>query len=281
VLVSGALASAKAFHVPHRVLSSTGIQRHFPGLRPLDDWVGVLEDRAGVLFPEECIATLLAQATKAGAEVRADDAVLAWKADAHGVQVATSGGIYTAAQLVLSAGAWMPRLVSDLAPALAVVRQPIHWFEPTHPEQYSAAQCPVTLWEFGNGHFFYTLPDFGDGVKAGVHYEGQRVDPDHVNRQTSTEEDAQVTDLLRRFMPHAKGHLRSTQVCLYTNTPDLHFVIDMHPSHPRQVAVVSACSGHGFKFATAIGEIVKDMLAGTAPRYDLSMFRMNRFQVGT
>jgi sarcosine oxidase len=281
VLVSGALASAKAFHVPHRVLSAAGIQRNFPGLRPLDDWVGVLEERAGVLFPEDCITTLLARATKAAAEVRTDEAVLAWKADGDGVQVATSGGIYTAAQLVLSSGAWMPRLVPELATSLTVVRQPIHWFEPTQPDQYSAANCPVTLWEYGTGHFFYTLPDFGDGVKAGVHYEGQRVDPDNVPRGTTTEEDAQMTDLLRRFMPHAKGHLRDTQVCLYTNTPDLHFVIDMHPSHPKQVAVVSACSGHGFKFATAIGEIVKDMLAAAKPRYDLSMFRLNRFQVGT
>jgi sarcosine oxidase len=281
VLVSGALESAKQFHVPHRVLSAAVIQRNFPGLRPLDDWVGVLEERAGVLFPEQCIATLLAHAMKAGAEIRADDAVLAWKADGRGVQVATSEGIYTAAQLVLSAGAWMPRLVPELAPALTVVRQPIHWFEPTHPDEYSAAKCPVTLWEFGKGHFFYTLPDFGDGVKAGVHYEGQRVDPDNVNRGTTADEDAQVTDLLRRFMPHAKGHLLDSQVCLYTNTPDLHFVIDMHPSHPQQVAVVSACSGHGFKFSTAIGEIVKDLLAGAKPRYDLSMVRMNRFEVGT
>jgi sarcosine oxidase len=277
VLVRGARASAEAFNVPHRVLSATGIHRHFPGLHPLDDMVGVLEDRAGVLFPEECIATLLVGAARAGADVRTEDAVLAWTAGASGVEVATSGGIYRAAQLVLSAGAWLPRLVPELAPFLTVVRQPIHWFEPTQPDEYSAAKCPVTLWEFGSGHFFYTLPDFGDGVKAGVHYEGQRVDPDNVDRRTSSDEDAQVTDLLRRFMPHAKGHLRDSQVCLYTNTPDLHFVIDMHPAHPTQVAVVSACSGHGFKFATAIGEIVRDMLAGTAPRYDLSMFRMNRF----
>ena len=277
VLVRGARASAEAFHVPHRVLSAAGIHRHFPGLQPLDDMVGVLEERAGVLFPEVCIATLLAGASKTGAEVRADDAVLAWKADENGVQVATSGGLYHAEQLVLSAGAWMPRLVPELAPSLTVVRQPIHWFEPTQPDEYSSAKCPVTLWEFGGGHFFYTLPDFGDGVKAGVHYEGQPVDPNNVNRHTTAEEDAQVTDLLRRFMPRAKGHLRDSQVCLYTNAPDLHFIIDMHPAHANRVAVVSACSGHGFKFATAIGEVVRDMLAGVSPRYDLSMFRMTRF----
>jgi sarcosine oxidase len=114
-------------------------------------------------------------------------------------------------------------------------------------------------------------------VKAGVHYEGRPVDPDHVDRLTSADEDAQATDLLRRFMPHAKGHLRESQVCLYTNTPDLHFVIDVHPAHPNRVVLVSACSGHGFKFAAAVGEIVVDLLAGSKPRYDLSMFRLQRF----
>jgi len=114
-------------------------------------------------------------------------------------------------------------------------------------------------------------------VKAAVHYEGQPVDPDHVDRRTSPAEESQARDLLRRFMPHANGRLRESQVCLYTNTPDLHFVIDVHPAHPKQVVVVSACSGHGFKFATAIGEVVLELLTGATPRFDLSMFSMARF----
>ena len=77
-------------------------------------------------------------------------------------------------------------------------------------------------------------------------------------------------------MPHAKGHLRESQVCLYTNTPDLHFIIDVHPAH-QSVVVVSACSGHGFKFAPAVGEIVRGLLDGAQPLFDLSMFRMTRF----
>jgi sarcosine oxidase len=171
----------------------------------------------------------------------------------------------------------MRTLVPELAPVLTVVRQPIHWFEPSRPDEFSAAKCPVTLWEYAQDRVFYTLPDFGDGVKAAVHYDGQPVNPDSVNRETTPEENARITDLLRRFMPHAKGAIVQSQVCLYTNTPDLHFVIDVHPAHPRQVVVVSACSGHGFKFATAIGEMVTDLLSGAPPRYDLSMFRMTRF----
>jgi sarcosine oxidase len=172
----------------------------------------------------------------------------------------------------------MRTLVPELAHVLAVVRQPIHWFEPaSRAEEFAPARCPVTLWEYGPGHVFYTLPDFGDGVKAGVHYEGQPVDPDRVERRTSAAEDAQAADLLRRFMPHAKGQLRESQVCLYTNTPDLHFIVDRHPAHPDRVVVLSACSGHGFKFAPVIGEIAAELLATGASRFDLPMFRLNRF----
>jgi sarcosine oxidase len=277
-LVRGARESAETFQVPHRVLSAAGVRQHFPGLQPLDDMVGVVEDRAGVLFPEECIATMIAGAERAGADVRRDEVVTGWEAASDGVRVMTASGEYRATQLVISGGAWMRALVPDLAPVLKVVRQPIHWFVPaSHAEEFSAAHCPVTLWEYAPNRVFYTLPDFGDGVKAAVHYEGQPVDPDHVDRRTSAAEDAQVTDLLRRFMPHATGPVRESQVCLYTNTPDLHFIIDVHPEHPSNVVVVSACSGHGFKFASAIGEIVRDLLDGTKPRFDLSMFRMARF----
>ena len=276
-LVRGALASAQAFRVLHRVLSAAGVHRQFPGLQPLDDMVGVLEDRAGVLFPEHCITALLARAVRNGAQIRRDEAVIGWKADGEGVLVVTNVAEYRAEQLVLAGGAWMPTLVPELAGVLRVVRQPIHWFEPSRPEEFTPSRCPVTLWEHAPDRVFYTLPDFGDGVKAGVHYEGKPVDPDQVDRHTTPDEDAQATDLLRRFMPHAKGRLRESEVCLYTNTPDLHFIIDTHPLHPRRVAVVSACSGHGFKFAPAIGEIVAQLLAGAAPRYDLTMFRMTRF----
>ena len=277
-LVRGARASAAAFDIPHRVLSAAEVHRQFPGLQPRDDMVGVVEDRAGVLFPEQCITAMLTSAEKAGGQLRRDQQVTGWEASDHGVVVRTTGGEYRANQLVISGGAWMPRLVPELAPVLNVVRQPIHWFDPAdHAEDYSAANCPVTLWEYAPDRVFYTLPDFGDGVKAAVHYEGQPVDPDRIDRTTSREEDAQVADLLRRFMPHANGRLRESQVCLYTNTPDLHFIVDVHPVYPTRVAVVSACSGHGFKFAPAIGEIVADLLAGSPPRVDLSMFRMTRF----
>ena len=278
MLAPGARASAEQFDVPHRVLSASEVAREFPGLQPADDMVGVVDDRAGVLFPEDCIGAMLGVAEHSGAELRRDEIVVAWEEKGDGVVVRTTGGEYRAARLVIAGGAWMPQLVPELAGTLAVERQPIHWFVPrSSSEDYSAARCPVTLWEYAPDRTFYTLPDFGDGVKAAVHHEGQSVDPDHVNRQASPDEVARVVDLLRCFMPKADWQLRESSVCLYTNTPDRHFIIDRHPSHGDRVVVVSACSGHGFKFATAIGEIVADLVGDVKPRFDLSMFRMDRF----
>ena len=278
MLVRGARASALAFQVPHQILSADEVHWRFPGLLPLEHMIGVLDERAGVLFAEEGVRALLERAESNGAIIRRDEAVVAWEKTAGGVHVRTTAGDYHAGQLVLAGGAWMPRLVPELAPVLSVVRQPIYWFEPaSYPEQYSAPECPVTLWEHAPNRVFYTLPDFGSGVKAAVHYEGQTVDPDQADRHTTPDEDAEVSDLLRRFLPHAKGHVRASQVCFYTNTPDLHFILDRHPAHADAVVVVSACSGHGFKFAPAVGETVADLLAGNAPRFDLSMFHMGRF----
>ena len=279
VLARGARASAEAFRIPHRVLSAAGVQRQFPGLQPLDTMIGVLDEHAGTLFPETCIAALLATATKNGAELRLEDRVVAWEADGTIVRVRTPNAEYTGLQLVIAGGAWMRQLVPELTGVLSVERQPSHWFEPaSRPEEFRPERCPVTLWEYAPGRVFYTLPDFGDGLKAAVHHEGDVVDPDRVERRTSADEDARITDLLRRFMPHAKGHIRESQVCLYTSTPDRDFIIDVHPAHPRQVVVVSACSGHGFKFATVVGEIAAELLATGTSQHDVSMFRMGRFE---
>ena len=277
-VVRGARASAESFDVPHQLISAAEVRRRFPGLQPSDDMVGVLDDHAGVLVPEACIGALLDVAVKHGADVRRDEQVIGWDADSASVRLRTARGEYRSAQLVVAAGAWVRALVPELAGVLMVERQPIHWFEPaSHPDEFRPERCPVTLWEYAAGRVFYTLPDFGDGLKAGVHYEGQPVDPDRVDRRTSAEEDAQATDILRRVMPHAAGRLRESQICLYTNTPDLHFIIDVHPEHARQVVVLSACSGHGFKFATAVGEVAAELLETGTSRHDLSMFRIDRF----
>jgi sarcosine oxidase len=261
LLVRGALTSAEAHRLPYEMLSPTELRKRFPGLRPEPNAVGLYEPNAGVLFPEECVRALLACAGRDGAVLRTSEPMLSWRAEGGVVRVATAMGEHVADRLVLTLGPWLPELLGDAAMRLVVARQVQFWFVPRqHPERFAAPRLPIALWET-SGHMFYTIPDFGDGLKFAVHHEGEATDPQRVRRTVSEEEDAAARAVVERFLPDAAGELRERAVCLYTNTADGHFVIDHHPVH-REVLVVSPCSGHGFKFAPAIGEMVARLVIG-------------------
>jgi len=275
-LVPGALRSAREHGVAHRLLDRAAMAREYPAFALEDDWVALLEERAGLLLPEACVQACLALASADGAELHADERVLEWGVASGVVTVTTSRGRYQARRLVLAAGPWMPELLGRLVP-LEIERQTFHWFGPRDEEAVlGPARCPIALWEHRPGGLFATFTDLGDGVKCGVHHEGEITTPDAVRRSTTPEEDASVRALLARLLPGAAGELRETRVCLYTDTPDRDFVIDLHPEHP-EVVVLSPCSGHGFKFASAIGELAADLALEGGARFDLAPFRIARF----
>jgi sarcosine oxidase len=238
--------------------------------------VGVWEPRAGYLLPEAAIAAHLALAERHGAELHAHEPITAWRATADGVEVATPRGTYAAGALVLAAGAWLGELVGDLRLPLAVERTVMHWFRPARPTGlYAPGRFPVFICEYAPGLAWYGMPDAGDGVTAALHHHGEAAHPDTVRRTVAPEEVAYVRALLRAFMPAADGAAAESVVCMYTNTPDEHFVVDRHPAHPR-VVLASPCSGHGFKFASALGEQLAELALGGAPSLDLSAFRVDR-----
>jgi sarcosine oxidase len=278
VLVRGARGSAAAHGLPCEDLSAAEIRRRFPAFAPEPSMVGVYEPRAGVLLPEACIEAALAGAAAAGADVHLDEEVLAWQADGDGVRVRTARGEFAAGQLVIAAGAWLSRLVPGLP--LRVARQVLHWFAP-RPEARAAGlfapeRCPIVLWEVDGGRIFYTFPDLGEGVKAAIHHEGETTEVDAVRREVTPEDVDAAHALLARLEPAAAGAARKSCVCLYTNTPDRDFLLDRHPEH-AQVLLVSPCSGHGFKFAPTIGEIVADLVVDGRTRFDLAPFSLARF----
>jgi sarcosine oxidase len=272
-LVDGALRSAQRHQLAHRLLSAAQVRERFPALQPHEPMVAVWEPDAGMLFPEACIEAHLALARSSGATLRMGEPVSAWATDGDGVQVSTAHGDYRAGRLLLCAGAWMPSLLPTLQPMLTVERQVMYWFTPREPAAlFTSEACPIHLWEVAPGRYFYGLPDVGDGVKMAMHHGGERCDPDSLRREVDPAELADIRAMARRHVPLADGALRETAVCMYTNTPDEHFRIDWHPLHP-QVLVASACSGHGFKFASAIGEMLEQRLSGHMPEFDLQVFR--------
>jgi len=280
-LVAGALRSAEAHALPHQRLSAAEARAAYPALSVPEGAVAVREPRAGVLFPEACIAAQLERARRHGAEIRCDEPAIAWAAEGDGVEVRTARGRYHASSLVLCAGAWLARLVPELGLPLAVTRQALFWFEPAaHPERFAPERFPIFIWEDEPGRFLYGFPDLGDGIKIARHQEGEAADPDRVRRDVAAGEIEAIRAALSRCIPDAVGRLRETAVCLYTNTPDQHFVVDLHPEHP-QVVIASPCSGHGFKFASALGEVLADLATGGAPEFDLGLFRLRRLRASS
>jgi sarcosine oxidase len=277
VLVRGAKRSAEEHHLAHRLLSAADLRQEFPVFQTPSDMVGVWEPRAGILFPELAIKTHLELAAKHGADLLFNSPVLKWEPHQGGVRVRTDSQTYSARQLLLSPGAWITSLVPELNLPLTVERQVLFWFEArAEPELFRPARCPIFICEHAPGRFFYGFPDLGDGVKIGVHHEGAIALPDGLDREVTASETETARSLLRGFLPNAAGSLRSAAVCMYTNTPDEHFLFDWHPAC-AQVLLASPCSGHGFKFSPVIGELAASLLSGIAPRFDLSLFRAARF----
>ena len=269
----GAKASAEKHRLRHEVLTAAEVRRRFPALQPGDDQCAILEPRAGILFPERCIAAHLAAARNAGLQLQVDERVLDWRAEAGGVRVRTSRSDYTATHLLLTAGAWIQSLLPDFQLPLQVERQVLFWFEAVrNPEWFQRDRCPVHLWETPAGELFYGFPDLGDGVKLARHHSGLSTTADTVDRSVLPADEESIRGCAKKYLPDANGRLRSATVCLYTNTPDSHFWIDSHPEFP-QVLIGSPCSGHGFKFASVMGELLAGEILGEKPIFDLSLFR--------
>jgi sarcosine oxidase len=271
VVFAGARRSAVEHGLRHEVLSALEVRRRFPAMNPDDSMQAVWEPRAGILFPEKCVASHLELARRHAAELRFEEPVLSWESDGAGVRVTTARGQYTAAQLVISAGAWLRELAPELTGHFKVERQVLYWFEANEPEKFLPERCPIHLWQFDGKKFFYGFPDLGEGVKVAGHHDGEVTTAETVRREVSAEEVEAVRVWMRRFVPAANGPLKASSVCLYTNTADEHFWIDSLASCAA-VLVVSPCSGHGFKFSSAIGEIVADRCEGREAKFDLSLF---------
>ena len=269
----GSKRSAEEHRLPHEVLTAAEVRRRFPALQPHDDQQAVWEPRAGILFPERCISAHLQAARSWGAQLHVDERVLGWSGEGRGVRVRTSRGDYLASNLLLTAGAWAQTLLPDISLPLQVERQVLFWFDAARdPECFRPDRCPIHLWETPRGELFYGFPDLGDGVKLARHHSGAITTADSVDRVVSSEDEAAMRRLAARYIPSSNGALRNAVVCLYTNTPDSHFWIDRHPGHP-QVLIGSPCSGHGFKFASVMGEVLAGEVMEERSRFDLSLFR--------
>jgi sarcosine oxidase len=276
VVVEGSQQSCVAYDLPHEVLTATELRRRFPGYQLPSDTVAVLQPDGGFLTPERCIVAHITLAQAKGAEIHACEEVMGWEAHGDGVRVRTDRAVYEADKLVIAAGAW----VGSLAPLAGVAvpeRQVLGWFQPRHPELFMPERFPVFNLLVEEGRY-YGLPIYGvPGFKLGrYHHLGEAVHPDRVDRDCHPHDDLVLRTFTERYFPDAAGPTMALRVCLFTNTPDEHFVLDLHPEYP-QVCIASPCSGHGFKFSSVVGEIMADLAERGETRHDITMHRLRRF----
>lgn len=275
LLVSGARRSALLHGLPHELLTPEEASTRFPAFHLEEGEVALYEPHAGILFPEACIEAHLQGAAARGAELHFQEPVERWEAREDRVVVRTPRGTYEAGALVVTAGAWIGRILADLRLPLVVERQVVFWLTPRTPERFGPECCPIFLWQVPDG-FFYGIPALGGrGVKVARHHGGEPTDPDHV-RPPSPEEARWLLGYLERRLPEAAGLIEGMITCLYTNTPDEHFLIDRHPAYPN-VVFASACSGHGFKFTATVGQILADLATQGRTQLPIEFLSVKRF----
>ncbi|GAA4247289.1 N-methyl-L-tryptophan oxidase [Dactylosporangium darangshiense] len=277
--VSGSRRSAEQWGLAHEMLDATEIRRRFPVFRPAPGDVALYEAKAGLLRPEAAVEANLALAAGHGAQLRFHEPVESWTADDGGVTVRTAAGTYTAGALVVCPGAWAPQLLADLGVPLVVERQVQFWFEPVGGiEPFRPEVQPIFIWEGPPGTQVYGFPALdgpGGGIKVSFFRRGEVTTPETIDRSIRAEEIEFVAAHLATRVPAAAGRFLRGKTCMYTNTPDEHFVIGRHPRHER-VTVACGFSGHGFKFVPVVGEILADLALDGTTAHPVTLFDPTR-----
>jgi sarcosine oxidase len=277
VLVAGTLASSRQHGLRHEILAAPELMQRFPAFRVPPDYMGVVQPDGGFLEAEASIDAMVGLAQAKGAEIRCGETIGSIEPIAGGVRIATDRGVVEAGVAIVALGAWVKALLPDLPAPLRVTRQVMAWLEPLDPAPLSGDRLPVFLLESCHG-IHYGFPLRAGAVKvAKHHHRDQSVDADAYDRTVARDDEMLIRAAIAEHLPAANGRLIKSQTCLYTATPDGDFIIDRLPSSAR-IVVASPCSGHGFKFAPAIGDILADLATTGATAHDISRFALARFR---
>lgn len=265
-VVSGLMAAAEAHGLDMERMSATEANRRFEGFDFPESHVAIFDPNGGFLRIEACIRAFVRLAESRGARIETGTTVRNWYADATGVTVETDRARYRADKLIVTPGAWASRLLPALAPHLHLLRKSLFWFEPEDDCYLAESGLPVFLFELLE-RTWYGFPCIDSrGLKIAEHSGGKSMDtPESLDRHVHTDELEQVTLALKRVLPRVGHQLNHHASCMYTMSPDGHFIVGNYPGLDR-VHITAGLSGHGYKFATVLGEIMADLaLDGKTP----------------
>ncbi len=276
------IAAAKRFDSAHELLDAAAIRRRFPQFAVRDNESGYYEPDAGYLRPEACVRAQLTLARRLGAQLHVDERVEGVSQAGDLVTVRTVRGEYHARHAIVAAGAWVARFLPvAYARHFAVTRQVLYWFEVGAPlERFVAPAFPVFIWELQERrHVIYGFPAVdgpAGGLKIATEQYAAASDATSMVRDVSEAEKHAMHDrLVAPYLPGVGPACLKAAACMYTATPDFHFVIDRMPGMPG-VIVASPCSGHGFKHSAAVGEALAELTLDGSSRIDLTPFGWSR-----
>lgn len=278
-----AIASAKTYSLPIELLKGVDVAKRWPGISVPDDFVSFYEPTSGVLFSDECVKAYRDLALKHGVDLmvnaRVEDIYV--NDTSNIVTISTNTTRVTARHLIVTGGAWSGELLSKIGVNLPLqpTRQTVAWFE-ADEAIYNYHKLPAFFVDVPLGKY-YGFPSFGSGVKVGRHDYGNKITPDTIDRKFGalSTDDKFIREFLELYMPGVSRDLIQGKVCMYTKTPDDHFLLDLHPKY-NFIAIAAGFSGHGFKFSSVIGEILSQLVISGKTEYDLSMFSITRAGIG-
>jgi sarcosine oxidase len=293
-LISGSLRAIRAHHLPHEQLTRKDLRARYPQFQLPPDYVGLLDHQAGYIHCERAITAMLALgapgapglrggSAPAPLTLRANEPALSWSSNNHTVEVHTATQIYTANNLIITAGPWAASLLRDLNVQLTVTRQVQGWLTPTDPAPFAPPHFPCWAIDPGDGSLFYGFPALTNDanpsappqIKLARHAKGSPTTADTVTRSPLPHDAEDFMPLVRQYLPTLAHAAIRTSVCLYTNSPDSHYLIDRHPHHPN-VALAAGFSGHGFKAAPAVGHILRELITRPAAPHLEPFFSLKR-----
>jgi sarcosine oxidase len=275
-LVNGTLDAARLHDIPHDLLAAPELMRRYQGFQVPPHYVGVVQPDGGFLQAEASVQALLTLAQEHGAEIRFGEPLRAIEPLDGKARVITDNAAIEAGSVIVAAGPWTSSMFPGSNLPLRVTRQVLAWFAPKVAAEFTPERFPVFLLESAHG-IHYGFPTFGTGFKvAKHHHRDEAVDPETYDRCVSAEDEALIRAAVADHLPGANGPLVDARTCLYTIAPDGDFIVDRLPG-ADSIIVASPCSGHGFKFAPVIGEVLADLASGLPPRHDISRFRIGRF----
>ncbi|MCB0097711.1 MAG: N-methyl-L-tryptophan oxidase, partial [Caldilineaceae bacterium] len=275
----GALRSAMEYELDHEVLTGLELAQRYPGYQLPHEIMALYQPDGGFLTPEGCVVSYCFEALKQGAELHGREGVTHWEAlpGGEGVRVYTEKAIYEADSLVITAGAWNDEMLGFLRGLAVPELQVLAWFQPERPEYFTSETFPVFNLLVDEGRYYGFPVHAVPGFKIGkYHHLEERGHPDELRREVFDLDEAILRECVARYFPMAGGPLMTMKSCMFTNAPDGHFLIDLHPEYP-QVSYASACSGHGFKFGSVIGEILADLAQYRQTRHNIELFTHSRF----